>query len=65
MVNNQKFDLKAEEEAKTVDNLRGMVRSIYLKIKEQLDDDSHPIIYIIKKFQEVFKADIKYQLEEI
>ena len=35
-----------------------MIRKIFLKIREQLEDPSHPIIWIIAQFQEAFKKDI-------
>ena len=39
-----------KEETPTVDNLTGVVKRIYLKIREQLDDPSHPLIRVIKDF---------------
>lgn len=42
-----------------------MVKKIYFKIREQLEDSSHPIIWIIAKFREAFKRDILLQLEAI
>jgi len=39
-----------QQETQTLDNLKGMVRQIYLKIREQLEDKNHPIIWIIARF---------------
>ena len=46
-------------------NLRGMVRQIFLKIREQLEDEDHPIVWLIARFQEAFTNDIQAQLGEI
>ena len=42
-----------------------MIRKIYFKIREQLEDKSHPIIWIIKQFQIAFRHDIEEKLAEI
>lgn len=52
-------------EVHTLDNLPSIIRKIYLKIREQLEDRSHPIIWIISKFQIAFKHDIEEKLAEI
>lgn len=36
-----------------------------MKIREQLEDKSHPIIWIIKQFQVAFTHDINEKLAEI
>jgi len=49
----------------TLDNLRGMVRQIFQKIREQLDDETHPIIWIISQFQEAFRRYIEDEIAAI
>ena len=55
----------SKEEVPTVDNLSGVVKRIYVKIREQLDDPSHPLIRIIKDFQFCFMRDMKDKIREI
>ena len=55
----------ATQEVQTLDNLRGMVRQIFLKIKEQLDDDSHPLVWIISRFQDAFKRQVEAEIAQI
>lgn len=38
------------KDAQTLDNLPSIIRKIYLKIREQLEDPDHPIILIIACF---------------
>lgn len=49
----------------TLDNLPSMIRKIFLKIREQLEDASHPIVWIIRQFQVAFKHDIESKLCEL
>ena len=42
-----------------------MIRKIFLKIREQLEDPTHPIIWIIREFQEAFKHDIETKIADI
>ena len=42
-----------------------MVRQIFLKIKEQLDDESHPIVWIILRFQDAFKRQVEAEIAQI
>ena len=48
-----------------LDNLPGMIRKIYLKIREQLEDKNHPIIWIIAQFQIAFRHNIEERNAEI
>ena len=66
LVNNQKEEHRQKsKEIETLDKLPSMIRKIYLKIREQLEDDTHPIIWIIKQFQIAFKADIEERIAEV
>mmetsp|Transcript_35296 Transcript_35296/g.43164 ORF Transcript_35296/g.43164 Transcript_35296/m.43164 type:complete len:92 (+) Transcript_35296:238-513(+) len=42
-----------------------MVRQIFQKIREQLDDETHPIIWIISQFQEAFRRYIEDEIAAI
>ena len=42
-----------------------MIRKIYLKIREQLEDKNHPIIWIISQFQIAFRHNIEEKNAEI
>ena len=53
------------DEQETLDNLPSMIRKIYFKIREQLEDQSHPIIWIIAQFQVAFRHDIEEKLAVI
>lgn len=48
--NPAKTEENKKEEIPTVDNLTGVVKRIYFKIREQLDDPSHPLNRIIRDF---------------
>ena len=61
----KEFEGTPKEDIPTVDNLSGVVKRIYVKIREQLDDPSHPLIRIIKDFQFCFMRDMKDKLREI
>ena len=53
------------EDVQTLDNLRGMSRQIYLKIRDQLEDEAHPICWIISRFQEAFRRYIEDEIADI
>ena len=42
-----------------------MTKKIFFKIKEQLEDNAHPLIWIIQRFRDEFIKDITKQLEMI
>ena len=62
---NSSNSLVTSVEEPTIGSLQGMTKRIYYKIKEQLEDSSHPLIMVITKFREEFSKDVMKQLETI
>ena len=58
-------DEEGSKDIQTLDTLRGMTRQIYLKIREQLEDEAHPICWIISRFQDSFRRYIEDEIAEI
>ena len=45
--------------------MQGIVKRIFLQIREQLDEPSHPLIRVIKDFQFVFSQDMKAKIRDV
>ena len=56
--------IKSENE-ETIGNLSPAVKQVFTKIKNQLEDQSHPLVMIISSFQKEFIADTLEQLTKI
>ena len=57
--------MHAKPEVKTVDTLQGVVKRIFLQIRDQLDEPSHPLIRVIRDFQICFIRDLKDKIRDV
>jgi hypothetical protein len=49
---------KNSQDEETIGSLQGMTKRIFSKIKDQLEDKSHPLIQVISWFREEFCKDV-------